>query len=178
MDYVDLLLNGIAKILKYCRRVYHIVNSKTAIKEIQILEKTTKKQNNISGFWIRNSKFEAKAAEFWVNSVGLLPQRGETRASRQVGLICLLGGTEQWLQTRCLEGPWGVIYNKEGWERDQHSRQSASQVGIYRASPMVLGGKTSPELTCYLLFLKRSQGSRFFLVCPHVYIFTTYCFFF
>lgn len=111
--------------------------------------------------------------------MGLLPQRGgETRASRQVGSICLLGRTEQWLQTRCLEGPWGVIYNKEAWERDQHSRQSASRVGIYRASPMVLGGQTSPELTCYLLFLKRSQGSRFFLVCPHVYIFTTYCFFF
>lgn len=62
-----------------------------------------------------------------------------------------------------------MIYNKEAWERDQHSRQSASQAGIYRASPMVLGGKASPELTCYLLFLKRSQGSRFFLVCPHVY---------
>lgn len=62
MDYVDLLLNGIAKILKYCGWVYHVVNSKSAIKETQILEKTKNKQNNISGFWIRNSKFEAKAA--------------------------------------------------------------------------------------------------------------------
>ena len=43
MDYVDLFLNGIAKILKYCGWVYHIVNSKTAIKETQILEKNKKK---------------------------------------------------------------------------------------------------------------------------------------
>lgn len=100
--------------------------------------------------------------------MGLLPLRGgEAWACQQVGLICLHGrdkaaaanpgleSLEVWFTTRRLSLGEGTAEEKAvrllGW----------GPTGSPMGKP-VFSGKTSPGLKCDILFLKRSQGSRFF----------------